>query len=212
MRWVLPLAGLLGLAYFLGSIPVGLIIAWLKTGGDLRKTGSGRTGATNVMRSADRRLGFLTLFLDGFKAGLAVLIATVLWPHIEAWSGAPIGVAIVQGLSGMAAIIGHNRPLLAGFHGGRGVSSYFGTMCVIHLPAALLGIEVLALVALLSRFMSLGSILGGLTTFTLLLVLYVIGWATLPQVVYSGVAVGILIFEHRDNIARLKAGTERKLY
>ncbi|MFW6103008.1 MAG: glycerol-3-phosphate acyltransferase [Chloroflexota bacterium] len=212
MRWVLPLAGLLGLAYFLGSIPVGLIVAWLKTGGDLRKMGSGRTGATNVMRSAGRRLGFLTLFLDGLKAGLAVIIATVLWPHIEAWGGAPIGVAIVQGLSGMAAIIGHNHPLLAGFHGGRGVSSYFGTMCIIHLPAALLGIEVLALVALLSRYMSLGSILGGLTTFALLVVLYIIGWALLPHVVYSGVAVGILVFEHRDNIARLKAGTERKLY
>jgi len=164
------------------------------------------------MRSAGRGLGFLTLFLDGFKAGLAVAIATVLWPVIVAWAGAPLSVAVVQGLCGAAAIAGHNRPLLAGFQGGRGVSSFFGTMCVVHLPAALLGIEMLALVALLSRFMSLGSILGGLTTVALMLVLFLTGWVPLAHLVYSGVAVSILIFEHRDNIARLRAGTERKLY
>ena len=208
----MPLAGFLVISYLLGSIPVGLIVAWLKTGSDLRKTGSGKTGATNVMRSAGRGLGFLTLFLDGFKAGLAVAIVTIVWPFVEAWSGAPLGLAIVQGLSGTAAIVGHNRPLLAGFHGGRGVSSFFGTMFVIHLPAALLGIEVLAVVALASRFMSLGSILGGLATCALMLVLFFTGWVPLAHVVYSGLAVGILIYEHRDNITRLRAGTERKLY
>ncbi len=200
------------LAYLLGSIPVGLVIARLKTGSDLRRVGSGRTGATNVMRTAGRRLGLLTLFLDGFKAGLAVAVATVVWPLVESWSGVPLDVSVVQGLCGLCAIVGHNRPLLAGFHGGRGVSSFFGTMCVIHLPAALLGIEMLTIVALLSRFMSLGSIVGGLTTFGLMFVLFLTGWVSLYHLVYCGVAVGILIFEHRDNIARLRAGTERKLY
>jgi len=207
------LVALLAAAYFMGSIPVGLIIAGLKTGGDLRKSGSGRTGATNVMRSAGRKWGFLTLFLDGLKAALAVFIATIVWPFASlAVGGIPIDVPIVQGLCGMAAILGHNRPILAGFHGGRGVSSFFGTLVVINLPAALLGIETLVVVALLSKFMSLGSILGGLMACGLMVVLYFTGWVPLPHMVYSCVAVGVLIWEHRDNIGRLRAGTERKLF
>jgi len=210
---VVILTGLLVVSYFLGSIPVGLIIAGLKTGRDLRSSGSGRTGATNVMRSAGRGWGFLTLFLDGLKAGLAVIIASMVWPFATlALGGLVIDVPIVQGLCGLAAIAGHNRPILAGFHGGRGVSSFFGTMCIIHLPAALLGIETLAVVAILSKYMSLGSILGGLVTCALMLVLFFTGWATLPHLVYSVIAVGVLIWEHRDNIRRLRAGTERKLF
>lgn len=213
MEGVVILLALLAVSYFMGSIPVGLIIAGLKTGGDLRKSGSGRTGATNVMRSAGRKWGFLTLFLDGLKAALAVFIATIVWPHASlAVGGTPIDVPIVQGLCGMAAIVGHNRPILAGFHGGRGVSSFFGTMVVINFPAALLGIETLVVVALLSKFMSLGSILGGLVACGLMLVLFFTGWAPLPHMIYACVAVGVLIYEHRDNIGRLRAGTERKLF
>ena len=213
MTGVVILASLLAVSYFLGSIPVGLIIAGLKTGRDLRSSGSGRTGATNVMRSAGHGWGFLTLFLDGLKAGVAVLIATVVWPFATlAVGGLVIDVPMVQGLCGLAAIAGHNRPILAGFHGGRGVSSFFGTMVVIHLPAALLGIETLAVVALLSKYMSLGSIVGGLMTSGLVMVLYLTGWVPLPHLIYSFVAVGVLIWEHRDNIGRLRAGTERKLF
>lgn len=213
MEGIIILVSLLAVAYFLGSIPVGLIVAGLKTGSDLRKSGSGKTGATNVMRSAGRKWGFLTLFLDGLKAGLAVIIATIVWPFATlAIGGLTVDVPIVQGLCGLAAIAGHNRPILAGFHGGRGVSSFFGTMFIINLPAALLGIETLVIVALLSRFMSLGSILGGLVTCGLMAVLFITGWVPLPHLVYSTVAVGVLIFEHRDNVQRLLAGTERKLF
>jgi len=210
---IIILVSLLAVAYFLGSIPVGLIVAGLKTGSDLRKSGSGKTGATNVMRSAGRKWGFLTLFLDGLKAGLAVIIATIVWPFATlAIGGLTVDVPIVQGLCGLAAIAGHNRPILAGFHGGRGVASFFGTMFIINLPAALLGIETLVIVALLSRFMSLGSILGGLVACGLMTVLFFTGWVPLPHLVYSTVAVGVLIFEHRDNVQRLRAGTERKLF
>ena len=213
MEGIIILVSLLAVAYFLGSIPVGLIVAGLKTGSDLRKSGSGKTGATNVMRSAGRKWGFLTLFLDGLKAGLAVIIATIVWPFATlVIGGLVVDVPIVQGLCGLAAIAGHNRPILAGFHGGRGVASFFGTMFIINLPAALLGIETLVIVALLSRFMSLGSILGGLVACGLMTVLFFTGWVPLPHLVYSTVAVGVLIFEHRDNVQRLRAGTERKLF
>ena len=209
----LLLAGILVLSYVLGSIPMGLIIAWLKTGRDLRATGSGKTGATNVMRSAGRGLGFLTLFLDGLKAFAAVLAASLLWPYaVEHMGGSPITVPMVQGLAGLVAILGHNRPIFAGFRGGRGVSSFFGSMCIIHLPAALLGIGVLTAVALISRFMSLGSILGGLATCVVMAILYLTGLVPWPHLAYALVAVGILTFEHRDNIGRLRNGTERKLF
>ena len=207
------LVGILALSYLLGSAPVGLLITRWKTGGDLRKTGSRKTGATNVMRSAGTKLGLLTLFLDGLKAGLAVLIATMVASQVALGFGSLVlDVSVVQGLSGLAAIVGHNRPVFSGFSGGRGVSAFFGTMCVIHLPAALFGIEVLAIVALASRRMSLGSLLGGVATCSVMLVLFLTGWVPLPHLLYAVVATGWLFLKHRDNIGRLRDGTERRLF
>jgi len=209
----LLLLGILALSYVLGSVPVGLIVAWLKTGRDLRSTGSGKTGATNVMRSAGRSWGFLTLILDGVKAFLAVLIATLLWPLSDMTVGnAMISVPVVQCLAGAAAIIGHNRPIFAGFRGGRGVSSFFGSMVYLNLPVALIGIATLTLIAAVSRYMSLGSIVAGLVTCVVMVGLSLFGRVPVPHAVYSVAVVAVIIFEHRDNIGRLLKGTERKLY
>ncbi len=209
----LLLAGILFLSYVLGSVPVGLVVAWLKTGHDLRATGSGKTGATNVMRSAGRGWGFLTLFLDGAKAFIAVAIATLLWPLSSMTIGPlAVDVPVTQSFAGIAAVIGHNHPVFTGFRGGRGVSSFFGTMCFLYLPVALFGIGTVAVVALLSRFMSLGSIVGGLVTCAVMVALYFLGRAPFPHVAYSMVVVGLIVFEHRDNISRLMKGTERKLF
>jgi glycerol-3-phosphate acyltransferase PlsY len=171
------LLGILALSKFQGSVPVGIHITRRKTGEDQRETGRGKTCATNVMRSAVKKLGF-----------------------------------VVQGLSGLAAMAGHNRPMFSRFRGGRGVSAFFGTMCVIHLPAALFGIEVLAIVALATRRMSLGSLLGGVATCSVMLALFVTGWVSLPHLLYAVVATGWLILKHRDNIGRLRNGTERRLF
>ncbi len=207
------LLGTLFLAYVLGSVPVGLVVAWLKTGGDLRTTGSGKTGATNVMRSAGRKWGFLVLFLDGAKAFIAVAAATLLWPLSSMTIGSlAIDVPVVQSLAGIAAIIGHIHPVFAGFRGGRGVSSFFGTMCFLNLPVGLVGIATLAVVALLSRFMSLGSIVGGLVTCFIMIALYYWGRVPLPHLAYAVGVVGFIVFEHRDNISRLTKGTERRLF
>ena len=204
---------LLGLSYSLGSIPVGLLISRWKTGGDLRKSGSGKTGATNVMRSAGKKWGLLTLILDGLKAAIAVFVVTIVVGQFPLVFGSTtLDVSIVQGLSGLAAIAGHNRPALAGFRGGRGVSSFFGTMVVINLAAALFGIEILALVALVTRRMSLGSLLGGVATSIVMLVLYFTGWVPLAHLLYAIVVTGWLGVSHRDNIGRLWHGTERKLF
>ena len=89
---------------------------------------------------------------------------------------------------------------------------FFGAMCFMHLPAALFGIEVLAIVALVSRRMSLGSLLGGVATCAVMLVLFLTGWVPLAHLLYAVVATGWLVFEHRDNVGRLRRGTERQLF
>ena len=209
----LLLAGILVLSYALGSVPVGLIVAGLKTGRDLRSTGSGKTGATNVMRSAGRKWGFLTLFLDGAKAFLAVICATLLWPLSSMTIGAVgLDVPLVQSLAGVAAILGHNHPMFAGFRGGRGVSSFFGSMVFINWPVALLGIGTLTVVAMASRFMSLASIVAGLVTCALMVALCLVGRVPVPHAAYAVLVVAYIVFAHRDNIGRLLKGTERKLF
>ena len=209
----LLLIGILALSYALGSVPVGLIVTWLKTGRDLRATGSGKTGATNVMRSAGRRWGFVTLFMDGLKAFLAVLAATLLW-RLSTMSvgGVVLDVPLVQTFAGVAAIIGHNHPMFAGFRGGRGVSSFFGSMVYLNWPVALLGIVVLIVVAVKSRFMSLASIVAGVLTGALMVVLYFWGRVPLPHMAYAVIVVSYIVYEHRDNISRLRMGTERRLF
>ncbi len=213
MTDALLLLGILVLAYALGSVPVGLIVAWLKTGRDLRATGSGKTGATNVMRSAGRGWGFLTLFLDGLKAFLAVMAATLLWPLSGMSVGSlELGVPVVQALSGVAAIIGHNHPMFAGFRGGRGVSSFFGSMVYLNPPVAFLGIVVLIVVALASRFMSLASIVAGVVTCVAMVALLAAGRVPAAHAAYAVILVSYIVYAHRDNISRLLHGTERKLY
>lgn len=213
MMSALLLIGILALSYVLGSVPVGLVVAWLKTGRDLRATGSGKTGATNVMRSAGRKWGFLTLFLDGLKAFLAVMAATLLWSLSSMAIGSlSLDVPVVQSLAGVAAIIGHNHPIFAGFRGGRGVSSFFGSMVYLNWPVALVGIGVLAVVAMASRFMSLASIVAGLVTCAAMVALYAVGRVPLPHAAYAVLLVSYIVYAHRDNISRLLHGTERKLF
>jgi len=209
----LLLFAILLLAYALGSVPVGLIVAGLKTGRDLRSTGSGRTGATNVMRSAGRGWGFLTLFLDGAKAFIAVVAATFLWPLSTMSIGpVPLALPVVQSLAGVAAIVGHNHPMFAGFRGGRGVSSFFGSMVYLNPPVALIGIAILAVVAVVSRFMSLASIVAGVAVCVAMVTLYALGRVPLAHTTYAVVVVSYIVYAHRDNISRLMKGTERRLY
>jgi len=205
------------IAYLLGSIPFGLIIGKLKSGIDIREQGSGKTGATNLMRVTGTKLGVLALVLDVVKATVAVILATVI---VGRDSGVlPIaGVSvywqhIVQVAAGLAAVAGHNWPIFAKFKGGRGVTAYFGTVFAIFPPAGIFGAEVLAIAALRSRHMSLGSLLGALATWCLMLPLAIV-YRLLPPIylVYGFVVIALIAYQHRDNIKRLRQGTERRLW
>jgi glycerol-3-phosphate acyltransferase PlsY len=204
------------IAYLLGSIPFGLIIGKLKSGVDIREYGSGKTGATNLMRVAGTKLGVLALVLDVVKAGGAVMLAAVI---IDASSGTLTvgGVSIywqhiAQVTAGLAAVVGHNWPVFAKFKGGRGVTAYFGTLFAICPPAGILGAEVVAIAALRSRHMSLGSILGASAALCLMIPLTILYSFPPIYLAYGLVVIALLVYQHRDNIKRLRQGTERRLW
>ena len=204
------------IAYLIGSIPFGLIIGKLKSGIDIREHGSGKTGATNVMRTAGTKFGVLTIVLDVVKATGAVMLATII---IDGGSGIlTIGSVAVywqhlaQVVAGSAAVAGHNWPVFAKFKGGRGVTAYFGTLFAICPPAGILGAEVVAIVALRSRHMSLGSLLGALAAVCLMIPLTIAyNWPPI-YLAYGSAVVALLVYQHQDNIKRLKQGTERRLW
>lgn len=204
------------IAYLLGSIPFGLIIAKLKSGVDVREQGSGKTGATNVMRAAGTKLGVLTIVLDVSKATGAVMLAAVI---IDGGSGIiSVGGASVhwqqigQVVAGMAAVAGHNWPIFARFKGGRGVTAYFGTLFAIYPPAGIFGAQIVAITALRSRHMSLGSILGALAALCLMIPLTMLYNFPPIYLAYSLAVIALLIYQHQDNIKRLRQGTERRLW
>jgi glycerol-3-phosphate acyltransferase PlsY len=204
------------IAYLLGSIPFGLIIGKLKSGVDIRKQGSGKTGATNLMRVAGTKLGVLTIVLDVVKAAVAVTLATVI---IGRGSGIlTIGSMsinwqhIAQVLAGLAAVAGHTWPIFAKFRGGRGVTAYFGTLFAIFPPAGIFGAEVVAIAALGSRHMSLGSLLGAFAACCLMIPMAILYNFPIIYLAYGLVVTALLAYQHQDNIKRLRQGTERRLW
>jgi acyl phosphate:glycerol-3-phosphate acyltransferase len=201
--------------YLLGSIPFGLIISKLKTGVDIRQHGSGKTGATNVIRTAGTKLGMLTIVLDVAKAAVAVLVATVI---IRGSGTVTIGTMsihwmhIAQVSAGMAAVAGHNWPVFARFKGGRGVTAYFGTLFAIYPPVGIFGAQVLAITALRSRHMSLGSMLGASAALFVMIPLTIVYNFPPIYLAYCSAVVAMIVIQHADNIRRLRQGTERRLY
>jgi len=200
------------IAYLLGSIPFGLIIGKLKGSVDVRKYGSGKTGATNVMRTVGTKFGILTMILDVVKAAGAVVLAGVIIDSGALTIGSIPLHQMAQVTAGLAAVAGHNWPVFARFKGGRGVTAYFGTLFVIYPPAAIFGVEVLAISALRSRHMSLGSILGVLAAWCLLVPLTIIYDSPPIYLAYGLAVIALLIYQHRGNISRLQQGTERRLW
>ena len=197
--------------YLLGSIPFGLIVGKLKANIDVRNYGSGKTGATNVMRTVGTKLGILTIALDVGKAVGAVMLAKVIIGSSVLIVGGISLQQVAQVMAGLAVMAGHNWSIFTKFRGGRGVTAFFGTMLVVSPPAAVFGVEILALTALRSRYMSLGSILGVIATWCLLAPLTIIyNWPPI-YLLYGLVAVALVVYQHRDNIGRLQQGTERRL-
>jgi glycerol-3-phosphate acyltransferase PlsY len=197
---LLQTGGLMVVAYLLGSIPVGSIVARRVGGPDLRSVGSGRTGGTNALRALGRKWAAVVVLGDLLKGAVPVLLA-------RAVTGDPL----VEVLCGAAAVAGAIWSIFAGFRSGRGVGTGVGTMLVIQPVAVLLATPIFVGVILLTRYVSLGSLLGSAAMFpAMLLVLLIVPETPLPYVLYTAVGAALIWLAHADNIDRLLHGTERK--
>jgi glycerol-3-phosphate acyltransferase PlsY len=195
-------AVLVAIAYLSGSIPVGVLVAKASRGPDPRTIGSGRTGGTNVLRALGRKWAALVVIGDLAKGALPILLARIV-------TG---GDATVEVACGFAAVIGASRSVFLGFGGGRGVGTGVGTMLVIQPIAVILATPVFVGAILLTRYVSLGSLLGSAAMFPAMLILWLVWSGTIPPayLVYAALGPVLIWVAHADNIERLRHGTERK--
>jgi glycerol-3-phosphate acyltransferase PlsY len=184
------------LAYLIGGIPFGLIIVKLMTGADVREAGSGNIGATNVLRTTGLVPGILTLVLDAAKAWVAVWLADRLSGGSEFW----------MSFAALAALLGHAWPVWIRFQGGKAVASFVGAYAYVT-PLPLLAVVLLFIfVVAWTRYLSLGSIVAaGLFPVACWMILHP-GWPVLLSAV--GAAI-VIVYRHRGNIVRIRAGEER---
>jgi len=193
---------MIGLAYLIGSIPTGVIVARLAGARDPRTTGSGRTGGTNALRAMGRKLASIVVIGDVLKGVLPVLLAR--W----ATGGDPA----LEAACAVAAVIGSARSIFLGFHGGRGVATGVGTMLVIQPLAVILAAPVFIGVILITRYVSLGSLLGSAAMIPAVALVFLVINGTVPPayLIYAVTGAAVVWLAHADNIDRLLHGTERK--
>jgi glycerol-3-phosphate acyltransferase PlsY len=194
--WQLPLSYLIAalvFGYLLGSIPFGLLITRAAGLGDVRKIGSGNIGATNVLRTGNKKLAALTLVLDALKGTAAVLIAGLYAPE----------AALV---AGFGAFLGHLFPAWLGFKGGKGVATYLGVLIGLAWKAALVFAVVWLLIAFITRYSSLAALIAAIAV---PIALYFFG-AHAVAALFTVMSL-IVIVKHRANISRLLAGTESRI-
>ncbi|MGI8914151.1 MAG: glycerol-3-phosphate 1-O-acyltransferase PlsY [Chloroflexota bacterium] len=192
--------------YLLGSIPFGGLVGRLYKGVDIRRYGSGRTGATNVLRTLGPGAAACVVVGDLAKGACAVLAAKLL---LE--GGAVNALHIAEAGAGLAAIAGHNWSIFLQLSGGRGVLVAAGALLVLFPPAMVLCVAAGGVVIALSRFVSLGSLVGVVIAALAILTFVAIGQEPRPYAAFAIIGATVIILQHRDNIERLRAGTERKL-
>jgi acyl phosphate:glycerol-3-phosphate acyltransferase len=180
--------------YLLGSVPFGIVITRALGLGDLRKIGSGNIGATNVLRTGNKPAAAATLILDAGKGGIAVLIARAL-----------VGGDAAQ-IAGLMAFLGHLYPVWLGFKGGKGVATFLGTLLALSWPVGLAACASWLVAAALGRISSLAALVAAASS-TFWMVLF-----GQSHMIFVGMIMTLLVYwRHRENIARLRAGTEPKI-
>lgn len=192
--------------YLLGSIPFGYLLVRFFRKSDIRETGSGNIGATNVIRSGAKWLGIATLLLDAGKGAAAVLIGSALARHALA---PPAVVVNASAVAGLAAIVGHIFPVWLRFKGGKGVATGLGVFLALSPIATLASLAIFLLVFLSMRFVSLASILGA-ASFPLAAALLQRGLWTPAFAACVILGPALIIVKHSENIRRLIAGTEHR--
>lgn len=211
---IIKLVAVAVIGYLLGSIPIGYLLGRRHAKVDVRTQGSGKTGATNVLRTAGRKWAVTVAALDICKGALAVVIAGFIVGGdylLVGDSGLWWVLTSAQVLAALAAVAGHIWPIFLKFKGGRGVATFFGGLVALCPVAALFGGEVLIIGAGLTRFVSLGSIAGAVGSYAILVPLTIFDHFPVEYLVYALIGATVILVMHRDNIRRLRTGKERKL-
>jgi glycerol-3-phosphate acyltransferase PlsY len=199
------------LGYLLGSIPFGYFLSRRQAKVDVRQYGSGKTGATNVLRTAGRKWALMVAALDVIKGVLAVVFAgLIVGTDLLVIGNIGFGALVAQVLAALAAIVGHNWSIFLKFKGGRGVATFFGGLVALCPVAAIFGGEIIVIGAGLTKFVSLGSIAGAVGSYAILVPLTILNGFPVEYLFYALVGAVIILVMHRDNIRRLISGKERK--
>lgn len=204
--WLLPIA-----AFLSGAIPFAVLVGKM-WGVDVRTAGSGNPGASNVFRTCGPVPGIIVFILDAAKGGLPVLAARLL-PSVLHAEPDPVLTIWLALVSGMAAALGHIFSPFLGFKGGKGVATFLGVFLVIFPEGVLLAIAAAALIILLTRTFSLGSLVGAVILPCAYFLFTERLWApeNLPILIITALAALLVIIRHRDNIKRLRNGTEHRV-
>ena len=197
---------LIAVCYLIGAIPVGFLILRLTRSVDIRDYGSGNIGMTNVLRTTGLKTGIIVLGLDTFKGVIPGFVSSQLYsdPYMET-------------LAAIAVLVGHIWPVFLKFRGGKGVATGMGSFCFISPICGLIVVGVGCLVLAVSRYVSLASIIAASSAFISMWVFnnfYSESWiadSLGTYIMYPLIGVPIIIFRHRENIARLLNGEERRL-
>ncbi len=197
--WILTLA----IAYLIGSVPTGYLLVRIFRHEDIRDSGSGNIGATNVARSGAKALGIATLVLDALKGLIAVVIAQ----HLALPMGFPNGYDVAA-VAGLFAVLGHIFPVWLGFRGGKGVATALGVFLALTPLTALFSVLIFAVVFAITRYVSLSSLVGAVTM-ALIAILSDHKHRLVVDLVYLAIPL-LVIVKHHGNISRLRARTEPK--
>lgn len=197
-------------SYLIGSVNFSILLSRAVGGKDIRKSGSGNAGATNMLRTYGKKMGIITLILDILKGVVCVLIARAVVS--AAGDGNAEMTMVCAYISGVCVVIGHNFPLYFGFKGGKGVATSLGVVLVLDWKVGL-GVAVVAiLIMAVTRYVSLGSIIGGVAFIIIeILKAAVTDSFNAVKIICVIIIGGLLIARHHANIKRLLSGTESKL-
>ncbi len=206
------------ISYLIGSINTSIILSTKYAGGDIRNSGSGNAGTTNMLRTYGKKFAVITLICDILKGVIPVLMAVLIdklfLSNISSSSGAEIYLlGSLNYIAAFFAVLGHNYPVFFGFKGGKGVATSLGALLALNWQVGLIVLVVAILIMAFTRYVSLGSIIGAVL-FPVLLLAFNLGSGEVDiiSIAFAFMIAALIVFRHSSNIKRLLKGEENKLF
>lgn len=203
---VLMIVVLAIVSYLIGSINFSIILSRIIGGKDIRQSGSGNAGATNMLRTYGKKMGVITLLFDVLKGIIVILIARLVRDKLG------VDFEALDYIAGVCVVLGHNFPLYFGFKGGKGVATSLGVVLMLDWKVGLIVAVCAILIMAVTKYVSLGSILGGAAFIVVEIIKALVTKSfNIAEIVCVVIIGGLLIARHHANIKRLTSGTENKL-